>query len=145
MSWFKGKRVIVPFDFSVECVNALQLALQTAERPDLVHVAHVLLQLPATDPLSVWDENNEERRKATVRESMEKKLAEYDIQGVQINVSIGKPERVIADLADEIDAGLIIIPSHGYTGIKRWFLGSVAEGVVQLAHCPVLVLKQDPE
>ena len=141
MSWFNGKRVVVPFDFSDECIKAVKMALQLAERPDEVHVAHVLLQLPATDPLVIWDEHNEEHRKATLREALEKKLAENDIEGVQVNVSVGKPGRKITDLAEEIEAGLIVIPSHGYTGIKRWFLGSVAESVVQWAKCPVLVLK----
>lgn len=141
MSWFTGKRVIVPFDFSSECIEAAKMALLFVERPDEVHIAHVLLQLPATDPLVIWDEHNEERRKATARLAIEAELSAAKINGVQVNVSIGNPGRVLADLATEIDAGLIIIPSHGYTGIKRWWLGSVAESVVQLAKCPVLVLK----
>lgn len=143
MSWFKGKRIVVPFDFSDESINAVKMAVQLAERNDEVHVAHVLIQLPATDPVVIWDEFNDEKRKSAVRESMEKKLAELGIDGVQVNVSIGNPGRVIAELAEEIDAGLVIIPSHGYTGLKRWFLGSVAERVVHLAKCPVLVLKDD--
>ena len=142
MSWFHGQRIVVPFDFSDESINAVKMALQLANRKDEIHVAHVLLQLPATDPVVIWDEFNDDKRKAALRESMEKKLAEHDIDGVQINVSIGNPGRVIADLAAEIGAGLVIIPSHGYTGLKHWFLGSVAERVVQLAKCPVLVLKE---
>lgn len=145
MSWFNGKRVIVPFDFSDECINAVKMALQLAERPDEVHVAHVLLQLPATDPLIRWEQSADEERKTFVRDAIEKKLAANDIQGVQVNVSLGNAARVIADLAEEIAAGLIVIPSHGHTGIKRWFLGSVAERIVQLAQCPVLVLKTNAE
>ena len=141
MSWFNGKRVVVPFDFSEESIHAAKMALQLAQRPDEVHVAHVLLQLPATDPVVIWDEFSDQRRKDTVHTAMEKSLADNEIDGVQINVSIGNPGRVIADLAEEIEAGLIVIPSHGYTGVKRWFLGSVAETVVRLAKCPVMVLK----
>lgn len=143
MSWFNGKRIVVPFDFSDESIDAVKMALQLAERRDEVHVAHVLLQLPATDPVVIWDEFNEEKRKSAVRESMEQELAKQAIEGVQVNVSVGDPGRVIAELAEEIKAGLVIIPSHGYTGLKRWFLGSVAERVVQLAKCPVLVLKEN--
>ena len=146
MSWFNGKRVIVPFDFSDECISAVKMALQLATRPDEVHVAHVLLNLPATDPAVIWDEGIDERRKVVVRDAMEKRLAENGIEGVQINVSLGKPGRMIADLAEEIEAGLIVIPSHGYRGIRRFFLGSVAERVTQLSPCPVLVLKtKEPE
>jgi nucleotide-binding universal stress UspA family protein len=141
MNWFHGKRVVVPFDFSGDSINAVKMALKLADRADEVHVAHVLLELPATDPIVIWDEFSDERRRKTLRESMEKTLADSGIEGVQVNVSVGNPGRVIADLAEEIEAGLIVIPSHGYTGLKRWFLGSVAERVVHLAKCPVLVLK----
>ena len=43
--------------------------------------------------------------------------------------------------AEELDAGLIVISSHGRTGVPRLFMGSVAERVVRHAHCPVLVLR----
>lgn len=143
MSWFNGRRVIVPFDFSDECIHAVKMALQLAALPEEVHVAHVLLELPATDPVVIWGDSelDAEKRKAAVRASVEKRLAENGVDGVQVNVSIGNPGRNVADLAEEIKAGLIVIPSHGKTGVKRWFLGSVAEKVVQLAKCPVLVLK----
>ena len=143
MTWFKGKRVLVPFDFSDESIEAVKVGVAVAEHKDDVHVLHVLLELPATDPVAVWDGLNDERRKNTTRDSMEKALAEAGIKDVQINATIGNPAQVIADLADEIEAGLIVIPSHGYTGVKRLFLGSVAERVVRLAKCPVLVLKSD--
>ena len=48
----------------------------------------------------------------------------------------------IADFAQEKKAELIVLPSHGRTGLTRLLLGSVAEKVVRLAHCPVLVLKK---
>jgi nucleotide-binding universal stress UspA family protein len=48
----------------------------------------------------------------------------------------------IADYARDQEAELIIIPSHGYHGIKRLVLGSVAEGVIQHAKCSVLVLRR---
>ena len=142
MSWFNGKRVVVPFDFSDESINAVKMGVQLAESKDQVHVVHVLLELPATDPVVIWGEFSDEKRKQNVRVSMDEKLAESNLDGVHVNVSIGNPGRVIAELAAEIGAGLIVIPSHGYTGLKRWFLGSVAERVVHLANCPVLVLKE---
>ena len=47
----------------------------------------------------------------------------------------------ITELAAELKADLIVLPSHGRTGLKRLLIGSVAERVVRLAHCPVLVLR----
>ncbi len=43
--------------------------------------------------------------------------------------------------AEQLHAELIVMPSHGRTGLSRLFIGSVAERVVRLAHCPVLILK----
>lgn len=141
MQWFKGKRVLVPFDYSNESIEAVKVALVLAEQASDVHVLHVLIELPASDPVVIWDELNAERRKKATHESMEQKLKEAGVEGVQIDTTIGNPAPVIVDLAEEIEAGVIVIPSHGYTGVKRLFLGSVAERVVRLAKCPVLVLK----
>jgi len=47
----------------------------------------------------------------------------------------------IVELANNIETDLIVIPSHGYTGLKKMFLGSIAQGVVRHSKCPVLVLK----
>jgi nucleotide-binding universal stress UspA family protein len=52
------------------------------------------------------------------------------------------PGTEIAEYADEIGADLIVIPSHGYHGVKRLLLGSVAERVIRAAHCSVLVLRR---
>ncbi|HCK41739.1 MAG TPA: hypothetical protein DHW22_08920 [Planctomycetaceae bacterium] len=49
----------------------------------------------------------------------------------------GDPGHNITDYAKEIGAGLIVMPSHGRTRLKRMLIGSVAERVVRLAHCPV--------
>ena len=56
---------------------------------------------------------------------------------------IGDPGSEITKLAKEVGAHLIIMPSHGRTGISRLLLGSVAERVLRLSHCPVLVLRGD--
>ena len=142
MNWFQGKRVLVPFDFSDESAEAVKVAVALADRKDDVHVLHVLVELPATDPVAVWDELSDEKRRDKAHQAMEKQLSDLEIDGVHLDVSIGNPGTVIADLAEEIEAGLVVIPSHGYTGIKRLLLGSVAERVVRLTKCPVLVLKK---
>ena len=49
--------------------------------------------------------------------------------------------RAAADIAAERNAELIVMASHGLTGLKRLLLGSVAENTVRLASCPVLVVK----
>lgn len=61
-------------------------------------------------------------------------------------VSYGDPRSVIVDEAKGWSADLIVVGSHGYTGIKRWLLGSVAQSVVSHAPCSVeVVRKKQPE
>ena len=54
----------------------------------------------------------------------------------------GDPRTAIVDEAEEWDADLIMIGSHGYTGLKRWLLGSVAQSVVGHAACSVEVVRR---
>ena len=67
--------------------------------------------------------------------------------GVETAVRDGDPRSCIVDEAQEWDADLIVVGSHGYTGLKRWLLGSVAQSVVSHAPCSVEVVrkKQPPE
>ena len=53
----------------------------------------------------------------------------------------GDPRSVIVDEAGEWDADLIVVGSHGYTGLRRFFLGSVAQSVVSHAPCSVEVIR----
>jgi nucleotide-binding universal stress UspA family protein len=55
---------------------------------------------------------------------------------------MGVPEEAIVRLAEEEEVDMIVLGSHGRTGITRLLLGSVAEAIVRKAHCPVLVYKQ---
>jgi nucleotide-binding universal stress UspA family protein len=56
-------------------------------------------------------------------------------------VQRGGPAETIAKVASEWGADLIVIGSHGRTGVRRVLLGSVAEGVVRSAPCPVLIAR----
>jgi nucleotide-binding universal stress UspA family protein len=60
---------------------------------------------------------------------------------VQTGVRIGKPYHEIVSAAKVMDADLIVISTHGYTGLKHAFLGSTTERVVRYATCPVLVVR----
>ncbi|MCA9213057.1 MAG: universal stress protein [Planctomycetales bacterium] len=141
MKWFNNKRILVPFDFSDACLDAIGVAKALAVDTSDIHVIHVLENLPATSPLSIWDPEADEHRKETARKAIKDKLADLDISNVHLDVSIGNPARVVADLAKDIECGLIIIPSNSRSTIERFLIGSVAERVVRLAPCPVLVLK----
>jgi nucleotide-binding universal stress UspA family protein len=80
----------------------------------------------------------------TERELLDNEVEQIEAAGgtvTQAHLSMGKaaPEIVVAE---EIDAGLIVMGSTGQGGIRRALLGSVSESVVKLAHCPVLVIRE---
>ena len=58
-----------------------------------------------------------------------------------VEVAVGRPADAIVRLARELEADLIVMATHGRTGLEHVVLGSVAERVVRLAPCPVLTVK----
>lgn len=141
MSWLKKKSVLIPIDFSELSYQAIAPAREYVEDVSSLKLIHVLTPLHPADPAAMWDTLNDEQRKQKVKDFLEQKLGEMGYQGVQIEVKIGDPSTEIVDYAQEIEADLIVMPSHGRKGVSRFLLGSVAERVVRLSHCPVLILK----
>src|SRR5690606_11649587 len=59
----------------------------------------------------------------------------------RVQVLTGDVAGALVDAAHQAEAGLIVMSSHGYSGVKRWVLGSVAERVLYAAPCPVWVVR----
>jgi nucleotide-binding universal stress UspA family protein len=76
-----------------------------------------------------------------VEKHLRKRLADDKYAHLIIHATVGDPGHEITSLANREGADLIVMPSHGYGFIKHMLLGSVAERVVRLAKCPVLVLR----
>jgi nucleotide-binding universal stress UspA family protein len=55
---------------------------------------------------------------------------------------MGKADREVVALAEEVGAGLIVVGSRGRGGLRRALMGSVSDSVVRHAHCPVLVVRR---
>jgi len=142
MSWLPKTSVVVPVDFSDQSVQALETAVDLVERPSQIHVVHVLLPAShvADAPLD-WRSADEATRKHHATMRLRERLADERYRHVSITVEVGDPGHKIAEFAESRGAELIVMPCHGRTGIKRLLIGSVAERVVRLAHCPVLVLR----
>ena len=142
MSWFPKKKIVVPIDFSNESRDAVETALSLAESPAGVHVVHVLQKLSATEPAATWGELDDETRRRHATKAVRELFSEARHDGMKVDIAFGDPGHEIAKHAEALGAELIVIPSHGLSGIKRLLIGSVAERVVRLAHCPVLVLRK---
>lgn len=141
MPWLPLRSVVVPVDFSEQSFAALDRALEFVDATHKVHMVHVLPAIDPAEPGVIWNTVDDESRSRHAEQALLQRLSDAKHEGVDIAVRFGEPGHEIADYAAGIEADMIIMPSHGRTGIKRWLIGSVAERVVRLAHCPVLVLR----
>ena len=141
MSWLIKKSVLVPIDFSEWSYEAIAPAKEYVEAETSLTLIHVLTPLHPADPAAMWNTLDDNQRKQKVKAFLAEKLGEMGYKDVQIEVKIGDPSTEIVDYAKDVAADLIVLPSHGKKGISRFLLGSVAERVVRLSPCPVLVIK----
>jgi len=139
--------VVVGFDFSPLAELALREAAALAcERPDLaIHVVHARSEIGkqnrnSTSPKEDVNHELEEALRTAAQQALHDEGAG---EGVEIftHALIGDPAAAIVDMAQDVDAELIIVGTHGRRGIKRLVLGSVAEEVMRAASCPVLVMR----
>jgi nucleotide-binding universal stress UspA family protein len=141
MSWLNRKSVLVPTDFSELSYQAIAVAKEYVEDLSSVELIHVLSPLHPADPAAMWNTLSNDDRKQKVQEFLTQKLGELGYDGIKIAVLMGDPGTKIVDYANETGIDLIVMPSHERKGVSRFLLGSVAERVVRLAACPVLILK----
>ena len=144
------QNIIVPIDFSKMSVQAIQIAKQLARRFGAsIHLAHVRPLNYATDfvapappivPFSfVTYEQNAEQ---TALKELKEVASECGVSSATCDVLSGAPPfDEICRLAQTVPADLVVMPTHGRTGLKHVFLGSTAERIVQHSSCPVLVTR----
>jgi nucleotide-binding universal stress UspA family protein len=138
-----AQHILVPTDFSADADNALEYAMQLARtlqaRLTLLHVIEPLAvgsidALPATFLPDL---------EAKITDIMASYHARVTAAGIPCDYTIvhGVPFQVIVETAGTARTDLIIMGTHGRTGLRHVLLGSVAERVVRLAPCPVLVVR----
>ena len=133
--------MVVPVDFSDDSFAAMQAAREMVDDPAHLHAVHVLPTLEPNDPGVIWNAIDDESRSRHAGDALRKELAERGHQGMQVAICFGDPGHEIARYAKNVGAALVVTACHGQSGLKHLLIGSVAERVVRLAHCPVLVLK----
>ncbi len=141
MSGLTANNVVVPVDFSDESIAAVDTALEITGDASKVHVVHVLPELNAADPGFVWQTVDEEVRSHHAAQALRERLAADRYALLDIHVETGDPGHRVANFAENSECDLIVVPSHGRRGLSRMLIGSVAERIIRLAHCPVLVLR----
>lgn len=141
MAGLNPTRTVVPIDFSDLSFDALDRALEITGSGGEVHAIHVLTELSTMEPGNLYGTVTDEERIKSTEAFLRKKLSQEKYAQVKVHAVVGDAGREITAFAEREAADLIIIPSHGYGFFKHLLLGSVAERVVRLAHCPVLVLR----
>lgn len=140
MSAFGRQIVLVPVDYSDESKRALAVGCEAVATAGVLHVTHVI---PSPPVGVVSPGTSSEERAIDDLARLEQFLGDVGVEGsLKLHILEGDPGHEIVKLADALQADLIVMPSHGRTGIAHVLIGSVAERVVRLAHCPVLVLRK---
>jgi nucleotide-binding universal stress UspA family protein len=137
--------ILIPTDGSDGVEQALEHAIDLAKNHDAtLHTLYVveLTALPAEfDPARVYDELEAEGR--TAIGAVADRAEDADVP-VEAYVASGPPHRAILDYVPDHDIDLIIMGTHGRTGLDRYLLGSVTEKVVRLSEVPVLTVRTGP-
>lgn len=143
-----AKRILVPLDFSVHARKALAHAREVCDVTGAeLHLLHVIPTAPAygfADAPLVPDLLSEDERAAAekkLREIAAEVLGPQHVPTMHVAGGIGNPALHVLDVVDRLGPDLIVMATHGRTGVQRFFLGSVTEKVVQLAPCPVFTVK----
>ena len=142
MAYFPKRLVVVHVDFSEDSLAAVAVGRQLVDSPEHLHIIHVLIDVAPLEAGEVWGVVDHQPRLEQAEKALREKIAGPEYHGAKLAVLLGEPAHGIADYAQDKGAELIVIPSHGRTGITRLLIGSVAERVIRLAHCPVLVLRK---
>jgi nucleotide-binding universal stress UspA family protein len=143
------KKILVPCDFSKPSINAYRFAMDMAgQSKGTVHLLNVI-ELPVLHdtvlmPVLNFEQEllNDFKIKA---ESQFKKIAEKYNKGntakTSFTVQFGSVSKVIQDYSKKESIDVVIMGSHGASGMREFFLGSNAERMVRYASVPVLVIK----
>lgn len=139
------KKILCPVDHSECSYRALKYAISLALKDEaklyLMHVIDIRLYDTEIYKFSPYKLNEIDLTK--IREDLLKSLPEgtLDVLEVETIVVKGVPFHEIINAATSIDADLIVIGTHGRTGLSHAVMGSVAEKVVRTAPCPVLTVR----
>ena len=158
MSIFPTK-IMLAIDGSEDAQLAATIAVDVANSTDSeLHVVHARLALPwttgyysATEPPTTSTGSEEEARQR-ILQWLDGQVEAEGGSVTQAYLRLGRPDEgaitvaeQIVSLAEEIEAGLLVIGSRGLGGIRRALMGSVSDSVVRHAHCPVLVVRKEKD
>jgi universal stress protein A len=149
------KKILAPIDFSETSPQVVAYAVRFVEQFGaqlvLLHVVQPPLDLAPPEafslrpPSEMYAEVTQEAQAKLTRWKEDIAMGAMDTTGDLFITTVirgGEPDREIVNVARELEIDLIVIATHGYTGLKHVLLGSTAERVVRHAPCPVFVVRE---
>jgi len=144
------RKILVPTDFSDASSEAVRTAIAFARAFSArVVVIHVFVEptyvLPPPVEIATFPFDMSEIL-AKVQASLDGEIQRVEQAGIPVEGETisGRPAPEIVAHAKKVGADLIVMGTHGRSGFQHALLGSVAERVVQHAHCPVLIVPKRP-
>lgn len=144
---FVNKRILVPLDGSLQAEKALRPALNLAKAlsAELILLRVTIMPLIPVEPVVGWPGFDsvmyatEQEARAYLQRVWESLTNDF----VQINMHVTTEPvaESIIDTADNLQVDLIVMSSHGRSGMSRWVFGSVTEKTLRGAHCATLVIR----
>jgi nucleotide-binding universal stress UspA family protein len=129
------------WEAALAATTAADLAKSTGSELHVVHVGEI--------PLVYHPERHTYRAEYEEHEKEAQQLLEAEVARIkeagatvaQAHLRMGRADEEIVDLAQNIDAGMIVMGSRGQGRLRRALVGSVSESVVRHAHCPVTIVR----
>ena len=148
----KFKKILCPTDFSDPAAKALEVAAAMArDYSSELLVVNVVEPIPTVSAAGRFPLNHLRQYLQEVEKDSTARLKELVAKAVPAKIKVrplivtGQAALQIVDLAEKKKVDLIVIATHGQTGLKRWVFGSVAERVLKLTSLPVLVIQTSPK
>ncbi|MFH1843921.1 MAG: universal stress protein [bacterium] len=144
------ERILVPIDFSPYSLKALDLARNLAQLYDAHLQLLYVVQPPLLPSFYVRSKKGMLQMDELLNHAEQELLrcnseAEGPDIPIEIHVQTGRAASTIIRFAAEENSDMIVMTTHGMTGMKYFLIGSVAQKVIQRAPCPVLTLKPKPK
>lgn len=143
------QRILVPLDGSERAEQAIPLAARLAHASGgslfFVHVVDTIREIRIHAPLATaYLREVEEHERAEALEYLMAKMEASEFAGLKMHCAVvsGSVPSTLLQVVEQERIDLIVLCSHGYTGFKRWALGSVAQKVVRQSPVPVLLLRE---
>jgi nucleotide-binding universal stress UspA family protein len=130
--------------------EASRLCQRTGSELHVVHVAPPPYIWAGTESFAwqaeaeAYVEELERRTEAGGRELLTEQIEKIEASGAQVTQShleLGQVDACVVNLAEELDAGLLVVGNRGYSAVRRTLMGSVSTSLIHHAHCPVLVVR----